>query len=994
MSIDKLTVTNQGLLNINRKLINDRKFAQNLITTVGEATIENGVASDFTKESYVSKSGLQLEGDKLTISFEGTFVTSLDNSNQVAWYLSGTRNPCSLQFIGTSPQLILPNGSFLLFDYLTFKDEMPFKVITTLTPTSCEVIVDIYDEVFSKSVTLPSEIDISSFTSVYLGNDPTLITETSNYFWEGSINVKNFSISVNDEVYFTPTTGYSLKFTELLINNGQYPLPQDTPLSISGHMYHYPIEEITRSGNNLLLVAHLDEESKLTIREIGLYAEVDGKSFLFGYIKNLNVNKGSNVPYDLFLTVNLTMSIVNVVGFPDASSFILKQIKSALLKDYKDVTEVNSYIIGNLERIIKMNSLQPTPVIGYNYRTAVVTENESGHPFDIEYIDGIECCTNPTSVASIGHNTPQVAYRVQKEISEAEDCYSSVQTYSKLRKNITRTVETTFDNVSIEKNGDITVSETGRVSNFSSDNYITLSTFLDKSHPWTFDFSFTINDFSSSDRTILALSSTTYPDEDEEDTSVLPVRNNSLAFKPYVSFKIDTSNNLVASYYQNSTTLYAWVDWTDTTNPKVAYTTTSTISSNTTLYNASYETITPSSSTFHIVQSGGSYKIQYGTHDTEYTPKFNLTYYTDLATETVLSGVATHKKCTIKASFSPLTTTSLNLVVTQNETSTTKVITIPAVNTDINNIVVGVEYSCDNSFFALSSTNSEDTRFILGQFETSVPLEDSFITLIDWNITQEGNDWKAYEDIVTKDANLVQYFHLPNYSKLSYMLQDICNPEYTINVTDNFIAGNKDLIDFKNNDRFSLCLKVNLKDVNFNLKSSEVDPRARETESRIILAKLNEYNEPLFKLELTKNPILDESGKESFNFILAFTLLTGSSPIILTPLNPITLEGFSEYTESPILLTILKTTQGISMYRNNQLIATDFTPPQNLPIYGRGHLTNYTMTVTDTGRYVKDIIGISGLITSSELYYITNLTDTNYDFNNISNIKNLEDVSK
>ena len=82
------------------------------------------------------------------------------------------------------------------------------------------------------------------------------------------------------------------------------------------------------------------------------------------------------------------------------------------------------------------------------------------------------------------------------------------------------------------------------------------------------------------------------------------------------------------------------------------------------------------------------------------------------------------------------------------------------------------------------------------------------------------------------------------------------------------------------------------------------------------------------------------------------------------------------------------------MYRNNQLIAIDLTPPQNLPMYSRGHLTNYTQAVTNTDRYVKDIIGITGLITSSELYYITNLTDTNYDFNNLSNIKNLEDVSK
>lgn len=888
MALDQLTITHQGLLNINRKIINDRKFANSIFTNVGSVNIENGIASDFTNEGYLYKNNIKFTGNKLTIIFEGTFVTSLSDSNQVAWYLSGEGNPCFLQFTNNYPQLVLPEGSTIDFDYLIFKDEMYFKVITTLTSSSCEVIVDIYDEVFSKNISLSSEVPLNSFTGLYLGNDPTLVGDEENYYWEGSINVKNFTINVNDESYFTSTTGYTLQLTDILISDGQYALPQTEPLSISKHMYHYPVEEVSRSGNTLLLVTHLDGDSKLTIREIGLYAKEDGKSFLFGYLKNLNINKGSDVPYDLFLTVNLTMSMVNVVGFPKANSFILKQVKSALLKDFKKAMNVNAYAIGNLERIIRMNSLQDTSEIGYNYRTKVITENEEGHPYDEHYEDGIECCTNPISIQSIGYNTPQTVYRVQKEISEAEDCYSAIQTYSKLKKNIVKATDKIFDKFSIETVGTMHENQTGLFSDFSVNNYISIPQQLLFSKDFEFITSFSIKDFSTDDRYILSLNSIDYVNLEEEGTI------NTVT--PYLFLYVDTDNNLI------------------------------------------------------------------------------------LNSSTLISSLDEEEKYFIKLSYDASSPNSLDIYKSLDGENYSKITTISGLPTIdyVNSIYIGVECSYHSNEDAIE------------ELTISNPFTEGSIDLMDWNIIQEDNNWEPYEIAVVKDAELLQYFHIPDYSKLSYTIEDICNPEYTLSIMDDSMLGNGDLINFKSNDSFSLCLKVDLKNLNFALKQEEEN--YRQVESRVILAKLNEYNEALFKLEFIKNPIIVEE-KDSFDFSIVFTLMAGNDSIVLAPKNNITLEGVSEYTESPILITILKTSGGLWMYRNNELIATATTTLDSLPVYARGYLANY-ITGEGTGRYVRDIIGMSGVITSNELYYITNLTDTNYNFNNLDNIKNLKDVSE
>lgn len=888
MTLNQLNITHQGLLNISRKIANDRKFTESMLTNVGSVNIENGIASDFTNESYLCKNNVEFTGNKLTITFEGTFVTSLSDSNQVAWYLSGEGNPCFLQFTNNYPQLVLPEGSTIDFDYLTFKDEMYFKVITTLTASSCEVIVDIYNEVFSKSISLSSEVSLNSFTGLYLGNNPTLVGDEENYYWEGSINVKNFALNVDDESYFTPTSSYTFQLTDMLISDGQYSLPQTDPLSISKHMYHYPIEEVSRSGNTLLLVTHLDGDSKLTIREIGLYAKEDGKSFLFGYLKNLSINKGSNVPYDLFLTVNLTMSIVNVVGFPKANSFILKQVNSALLKDFKGAMNANAYSLGNLERIIKMNSLQDTSEIGYNYRTKVITENEEGHPYDEHYEDGIECCTNPISIQSIGYNTPQTVYRVQKEISEAEDCYSAIQTYSKLKKNIVKATDKIFDKFSIETVGTMYENQTGVFSDFSINNYISIPQQLLFSKNFELVTSFSIKDFSTDDRYLLSLNSIDYVNLEEEGTI------NTVT--PYLFLYVDTNNNLV------------------------------------------------------------------------------------LNSSTLISNIDRNKKYFIKLSYSALSPNSLDIYESSDGENYSKITTMSNLPTIdyVNSIYVGIECSYHSNEDAIE------------ELTISNPFTEGTIDLMDWSITQEENNWEPYEIVTVKDAELLQYFHIPDYSKFSYVIEDICNPEYTVSIMDNSLLGNKDLINFKSNNDFSLCLKIDLKNLNFAFKQEEEN--YRQVESRVILAKLNEYDEALFKLEFIKNPII-VNEKNSFDFSIVFTLMTENDSILLAPKNNITLEGVSEYIESPILITIVKTLGGLWMYRNNELIATATTTLDHLPAYTRGYLTNY-ITGEGTGRYVRDIIGMSGVITSNELYYITNLTDTNYNFNNLDNIKNLKDVSE
>ena len=62
--------------------------------------------------------------------------------------------------------------------------------------------------------------------------------------------------------------------------------------------------------------------------------------------------------------------------------------------------------------------------------------------------------------------------------------------------------------------------------------------------------------------------------------------------------------------------------------------------------------------------------------------------------------------------------------------------------------------------------------------------------------------------------------------------------------------------------------------------------------------------------------------------------------------------------------------------------------------YSTEYSEEYDRVYSSTGRYVKDIIVASGTLTADELYYITNLTDTNFRFTSVSNTESVQNISE
>lgn len=839
MSLNQVTITDRGLLNINRKIIDERKFSQNLITTIGSPTVEGAVVSDLSATSYFQKNDLSFEGGTLTIAFEGTYLSSLSGTTQTAWHLSSGNSYIFFQFVNNKPQLILPYNLSIPFD-IDIPDDTNVRVIVTIKSDKVEALVNIDAEVFSNDATLPSPINISLFKTLTIGNNPN----TTSNFWVGSIDLKRFYISENYITKFTPTTGYSLNFSRIVVSDGKFPL-SDTPLSSSGHSYIYGIDEITRSSNTLLLTSQLDEDSKLVIREIGLYAKeyVEGegeKEFLFGYIKNLNIDKGAEVPYDLILTVDLTISVVNVVGFPDYNSFILEEVTPALLKNFTTVRDVNAYIIGNLERIIRNNSLKSLKTTLFNGSI-------------------------PAQCHSVGYNAPQVVYRAQKTIAEQEDCYSAIQTYSKLYKRLHYSSEYIFNQDSVIANGNINTSNNGIVTNFTINDYLEMSNYIEGYKDWSMKLCLSLNNSSSNTRCFLSLSNTqTATDEDTGETIT--------EFTPLLSLNITEDNKLSVS-------------------------TTATVS--------------PFDKTLEI--------------NKKYYIKLNYIY-----------------------SSTSTTPIFINLLISEDDIGYTELASVsdlPAIE-NINQIILGV----DATFNEAGVTN------------TFNPFTNGTLYLMECSMLQSDNNWDTVTERILQDKQLLHYYHIPNYLKYSTTIHDICNFKYYLGILDGTLTGNGDLISLANNESTSLCIKVNLKN----------------DKSKVILAKVDPEKNVLFKLEFLK-VTTDDYSEGSYYF--KFTVRTINEGTIINQeflSSAISVLEISNYINSPFLLSIIIDNSGyVSIYRNNELFISNQLN-YGTPSYEGSYLTNSIGDNTEPGMYVQDIIAVKGALSPEQLYYITNLTDTNY----------------
>ena len=121
--LDTLNITNSGLFNINKKIINSRVYSNSLITAIGNPTILDGVASGFSSESYLFYSPLNLEGaTALSVNFQGNLTRS--TKEQCAWELTNT-SEASLRLIFENNKVTLMYNAERIFSFssLTFSNK-------------------------------------------------------------------------------------------------------------------------------------------------------------------------------------------------------------------------------------------------------------------------------------------------------------------------------------------------------------------------------------------------------------------------------------------------------------------------------------------------------------------------------------------------------------------------------------------------------------------------------------------------------------------------------------------------------------------------------------------------------------------------------------------------------------------------------------------------------------------------------------------------------
>lgn len=462
--LDILNITDSGLLKISQKILNSRTYSSSLITVVGDPIVLDGIASNFSSENYFIYSPLNFtDTESITIDFKGTFIEGEDKDyKQCAFELiSSEGTPLTLFLENTKVTLMYRNAPVFTYNNLHLEDSYDLSIFLILKRSGFEFTLSCGSFSIQRVERVSLTIPLTSFTTLNIGSSST----NREAAWLGAINLKEFSIYNNGNLLYSPSEGTSWNFSDILVSDGKVPL-LDNSTSVAEHIYQFPVTEIKRSGNTILLTSTVDAEAHLTIREIGLYIQTTDGRLLFGSINNLNINKSRDLAYNLIFTINTTINVVNAVGFPAENGIVVEDPDFMEYKDYTTLQQVNTYVLTNLERMIRMNAGAKGSYVN-------------------QYIENAQ--------AGIGHNRPQVIYRVQQELEEAEDCYNSLDTFVKLISRFRKVTEKemNFENLQIE--GNLLIPKNGETSGFSTTDYASMNTLFTSTSSWNMDAAFTTN---------------------------------------------------------------------------------------------------------------------------------------------------------------------------------------------------------------------------------------------------------------------------------------------------------------------------------------------------------------------------------------------------------------------------------------------------------------------------------------------------------------------
>ena len=217
MSLAQMEITKAGILNINRKILDSRRYDKNLISSVGDnVVVIDGTASRFDEVNYLYQT-ISLENKNLSITCSGTLILSGDD--QVAFSIVGDEdNLLELHFNNNQVEVVINSNVVLQFSALTLYSGLTFNLLLDIlddlqTPNKvCRATLVLEDAVFEEKVALTESFDPSKLTKLYIGSDGNGLSN----FWYGSLNLNNFTISQKGELVYSPSTAYSITFSKIL----------------------------------------------------------------------------------------------------------------------------------------------------------------------------------------------------------------------------------------------------------------------------------------------------------------------------------------------------------------------------------------------------------------------------------------------------------------------------------------------------------------------------------------------------------------------------------------------------------------------------------------------------------------------------------------------------------------------------------------------------------------------------------------------------------
>ena len=200
------------------------------------------------------------------------------------------------------------------------------------------------------------------------------------------------------------------------------------------------------------------------------------------------------------------------------------------------------------------------------------------------------------------------------------------------------------------------------------------------------------------------------------------------------------------------------------------------------------------------------------------------------------------------------------------------------------------------------------------------------------------------------------FIYIPDLPYNSYAFKNLDNMA-SFNVLDKAFSGNEesDGIDFNNPNGFSLCFKVSITDL----------------------------HDKLFFVKRFGAVVYCSFALKNNELIFTLNMKNSENPVTLGYV--IQPDNHTSFTKNDVLITITASVQesyvNFSMYKNNELLNSSLVQsPQFLDNASNYKLYNYSED-TPTGDeklYVSNIVSFTGVLSENQLYYLTNIMDTNF----------------